>query len=107
MKRKDHNARQAPLREDAAREQAEAVAVSALSFLADDAERLGAFLALTGMGPESIRAAASEPHFLAGVLEHVVSDERLLLDFAEHHNIDPFEITRARATLAGRDAGEP
>lgn len=111
MKRKDRNSpgndRRKASSDGGARAQADALAVSALAFLAGDSERLGAFLALSGIGPESIRAAAGEPHFLAGVLDHVVSDERLLLDFAEHENIDPFDVTRARAMLAGRDAGEP
>jgi hypothetical protein len=107
MKRQDPKTHPPRLREEAAREQAEALAVSALSFLAGDPDRFGAFLALSGIGPESIRAAAGEPHFLTGVLDYLVSDEKLLLDFAEHQNVDPFEITRSRAALAGRDAGEP
>jgi hypothetical protein len=112
MKRQDKNgrtdARHRKSGDGEARQQrAEALAVSALSFLAEDTDRMGAFLALSGIGPESIRDAAGEPHFLAGVLDHVVGDEKLLLDFADHENIDPFEVTRARATLGGRDTGEP
>ncbi len=83
------------------------MAVAALSFLAGEPDRLGAFLALSGIGPESIRAAASEPHLLAGVLDHVVADERLLLDFAEHQGLDPFDVTRARAALAGFQRDDP
>jgi hypothetical protein len=88
------------------REQAAALAIAALSYLAAEPERLGVFLALSGIGPESIRAAASEPHFLAGVLDHVASNERLLLAFAEHAGIDPVEVGRAQMALAGppRDA---
>jgi hypothetical protein len=82
-------------------ESAEALAIAALTFLADDSERLGVFLALSGLGPESLRAAAGEPHFLAGVLDHLVSNERLLLDFAEHQGVDPFDVTRARQALSG------
>ena len=55
------------------RESAENLAISALAFLAGDPERLGRFLSLTGIGPEAIRKAATEPAFLAGVLDHVVS----------------------------------
>jgi hypothetical protein len=83
------------------REQAEALAISALAFLAAEPERLGAFLALTGIGPESIRAAATEPHFLAGVLDHVASDERLLVAFAAEAGIDPADVVRAQMALAG------
>ena len=40
------------------REVAEIVAVQALSFIADDHERLGLFLAESGIGPETLRTAA-------------------------------------------------
>ena len=40
-------------------EAASALAVTALSFIAGEPERLGRFLATTGIGPESIREAAS------------------------------------------------
>jgi hypothetical protein len=83
------------------REAAEALAVQAFTFLADDPDRLGRFLAMTGVGPERIRAAAAEPGFLAGVLDHVVADEALLLTFAAHAGIDPPVVARARAVLAG------
>ena len=53
---------------------AENLAIQALGFMAGDAERLGAFLAATGIGPEMIRKAAADPSFLAGVLDHVCGD---------------------------------
>lgn len=83
------------------RETAEAVAIQALAFLAADPERLGRFLALSGLGPERIRAAAHEPGFLAGVLDHIAADESLLMVFAEHARASPAEIQQARAKLAG------
>jgi Protein of unknown function (DUF3572) len=83
-------------------ERAEALAIAALGFIAAEPERLGRFLALTGLGPQSIRDAARESHFLAGVLDHIVGDERLLIDFAAEHDVDPNEVTRAREALAGR-----
>ncbi len=78
---------------------AEALAVRALEFLAGAPERFGRFLAMSGIGPEAIRAAASEPNFLAGVLGHVTSDERLLLDFAAHAEIEPGAVMRAASAL--------
>ena len=77
------------------------LAIAALGFLGAEPERLGRFLALTGIAPRSIRAAAREPDFLAGVLDHIADDERLLLSFVAEHAIDPREVTRARDTLAG------
>jgi hypothetical protein len=82
------------------RQAAEELAIAALGFIAGEPERLGRFLALTGIGPESIRAAARAPNFLLGVLDHVASEESLLLAFAEHGGIDPAEVARARDTLA-------
>lgn len=87
--------------QDDGRQRAEALAIAALTFLAAESERLGGFLALTGIGPESIRTAASEPHFLAGVLDHIASDEQLLLAFAREADIDPADVSRAQFALAG------
>jgi Protein of unknown function (DUF3572) len=83
------------------REAAEALAVHAISFLADDPKRLARFLALSGLDPERIRSAAGEAGFLAGVLDYLGSDDGLLLSFAAHVAIDPAEISRARTALAG------
>jgi hypothetical protein len=86
----------------ATRKGAENVAVAALSFIAADPERLGRFLAATGIGPGDIRAAAREPLFLAGVLDHLSGDEKLLVAFAGEVGTEPGEILRAREQLAGR-----
>jgi hypothetical protein len=83
------------------REAAESLAIAAFSFIAEEPDRLGRFLAATGLGPERIREAAREPHFLAGVLEHMLADESLLLAFADSADIDPANIARARRVLGG------
>jgi hypothetical protein len=85
------------MRQDAA----ESLAIQALSFLAGEPERLARFLALTGIGPDRIRAAAATPGFLAGVLDHVASEEALAVAFAGEAGIEPGEIARARRALAG------
>ena len=81
---------------------AENLAIQALGFMAGEPERLGAFLAATGIGPEMIRKAAADPSFLAGVLEHVVADEPLLLAVADRTGIAPRDIEHAQAVLSGR-----
>jgi len=83
------------------RELAETVAIQELSFIAQEPEQLGRFLALSGLGPDSIREAAREPNFLAGVLDHLAGDEKLLLAFAEQNEVDPELVLRARDILAG------
>jgi Protein of unknown function (DUF3572) len=84
-----------PMRRDAA----ESLAVQALSFLAGEPERLARFLALTGIGPDRIRAAAASPGFLAGVLDHVASDDALVTAFAAEAGVAPGEIEKARRML--------
>jgi hypothetical protein len=84
------------------RESAEKLAISALGFLAQDPERLGQFLSVTGIGPDMIRKAAADPSFLAGVLDHVSGDESLLLAVAEHAGVRPQELERAQAALNGQ-----
>jgi len=84
-----------------AREAAEALAIQALSFIAGNGERLGRFLAATGIGPAEIRSAAGEPEFLAGVLDYLGTDERLLTDFAAATGIDPITVAQARMVLGG------
>src|SRR5262249_45573709 len=88
--------------DDAARRAAaEALAIEALGFLAAEPERLGPFLAMSGLGPEQIRKAATEPHFLAGVLDHVINNERLLIDFSAQAQVKPEAVMRAAAALGG------
>jgi Protein of unknown function (DUF3572) len=81
------------------REQAEALAIQALTFIGGDAERLGRFLAITGVGPAEIRMAASQPGFLGSVLEYMASDERLIAAFAAESNLDPADVDRGRLVL--------
>jgi hypothetical protein len=85
-----------------ARQAAEMLAIQALAFLAEERERLGAFLAATGIGPEAVRDAAREPDFLAGVLDHMLGDESLLIAFADSAGIRPAEIARASNALGRR-----
>jgi hypothetical protein len=82
-------------------EDAETIAIQALGFLAGDAERLGRFLAVTGLGPHNLRAAAADPHFLAGVLAHVTQDDSLLAALAGNLSMKPEAIMAAHAVMAG------
>jgi hypothetical protein len=85
------------------RAKAEEIAVSALGFIAADAELLSRFLALTGIEPQAIRAAASEPGFLAGVLHFIAAHEPTLLDFAEDAGLKPEAVLEAMRRLPQGD----
>ena len=81
------------------REAAEMLAIQALAFIAEEPERLSGFLGATGLSVERIRESANDPHFLAGVLEHMLADDSLLIAFADSAGFDPGAIARARAAL--------
>lgn len=69
--------------------EAEIIALKGLGFLAADPERLSRFLALSGVSPSDVRSAAADRHFLAGILNHLLQDESLLLTFTADEDLDP------------------
>jgi len=83
------------------REAAEIVAVQALSFIATDPERLGLFLAETGLGPQSLREAAGDSRFLAGVLDFVMRDDSTVEAFAASSGLTAAAIAAAHDLLGG------
>src|SRR3982074_1201378 len=84
-------------------EVAEIVAIQALSFVAGDPERLGAFLAESGIGPETLRSAAADPHFLSSVLDFVMRDDATVKAFASASQLHPTNIAAARKALSDPD----
>ena len=78
---------------------AEIVAVQALTFIAGDPERLGLFLAESGIGPETLRTAAADPQFLASVLDFVLRDDATVKAFANVSQLHPTNIAAAREVL--------
>ncbi len=93
-------------RPDRNSDDAEKIAISALSFLAGDPENISNFLALSGIGPDTLRAAAKDEKFLAGVLDFIISDESLLLACAETLGFGPDRIVAAQRRLAGEPPAE-
>ena len=90
-----------PIRKTLDRAAAEDIAVKALTLLTRDPERLARFLALTGLGPGTIRGAAGSPGFLRAVLDHVAGHEDLLVSLADEMGTRPETIAEARRLLAG------
>jgi hypothetical protein len=69
--------------------EAEAIGLKVLAFLCGEESRLNRFLALTGFDASSLRAGASAPQFLAGVIAYLLENETDLMIFAEEQAIDP------------------
>ena len=82
------------------REVAEIVAVQALGFIAGEPERLGLFLAESGIGPETLRTAANDPQFLASVLDFVMRDDATVKAFASASQLHPTNISAAQQVLS-------
>lgn len=90
---------QNPKRAGISREEAEALAIEALTFIATSEDRLAAFIGITGLDLGAIRREAGTPEFLAAVLDFLMSDESLLLVFASHRALDPNFVALARRAL--------
>ncbi len=87
------------------KEDAERLAIACLGLIAEEPETLGRFLSVTGLGPETLRNAASEPGFLSSVIEYMLADESLLLAASERFRIRPTMFALARHEL-GRGLDE-
>ncbi len=82
-------------------DQAETLAIQALSWLASDEENLGQFLNVTGAAPGDLRARAQEPEFLGFVLDFIMRDDETILGFCNASGATPEGVQRARSTLGG------
>ena len=80
---------------------AETLALKALAFLVGHDEALGRFLTLSGIHLQELRERADDPLLLAAVLDFVLGEDRLLLEFAEAEAVDPKRVHEARRALPG------
>lgn len=85
------------------RDDAEALGIRALAFVAGDPDLLPRFLSITGIEAGRIREAAREPGFLAGVLDFILAHEPTVIAFAADSGLDPASIAAARRALPGGD----
>lgn len=83
------------------REEAEELAIAALSFIAGDDELMPRFLNLTGIHASEIRQAAASKGFLAGVLQFILAHEPTLMAFADQSGYLPQSVGEALQFLPG------
>ncbi|RLQ87708.1 DUF3572 domain-containing protein [Notoacmeibacter ruber] len=81
--------------------EAEAIAIEALGFIAGDSDLLPRFLSLTGITIDRIRTAAAEPGFLGGVLQFILAHEPTLMAFCDQSGISPERVAKAARHLPG------
>jgi len=82
-------------------EEAETIAAQALAWIAADPELLGIFLSASGIAPGEIRMQATEPEFLAAVLDFLLAAESHVRDFCAAAGLLPQAALAARAALPG------
>ncbi len=80
-------------------EQAEILAIQALSYLANTQEELQRMMSITGMDTNSLKQNAQSREGLAGLLDYICQDESILLGFCETAGIQPDEPMRALHAL--------
>lgn len=81
-------------------EDAQAVALKALAFIAADDTLLSGFVTLTGCGLDEIRGRLADDGFLGAVLDFLLGDEAALVAFAEAADLAPEAPMLARMKLA-------
>ena len=82
-------------------EQAEVLALQAITFIGAEEKALNGFLAQTGSGIDELRDQIADTAFLAGILDFMLSDESLLLAFCDQENIRPEFVIQARRAMPG------
>jgi hypothetical protein len=82
-------------------EDAQILALKALGFIVNSAETLERFMALSGLDAATLRARAAEPEMLVAVLDFLLANEGVLVDFCETASIDARTVHLARYVLGG------
>lgn len=83
------------------REQAEVLALRALAFVLADDRRAGRFRSLTGFDPSRLGAAPIDVSVHEGVLDFLLGDEPMLIEFCDWADIDPAAPAAALRTISG------
>jgi hypothetical protein len=84
-----------------ASEAPQVMALKALAFLAGNEEYLDGFLASSGIDLQDLKELAGDENMLAGLLDHVLQNENLLLEFSHSIDCKPEMIVKARHALPG------
>jgi hypothetical protein len=88
--------------EEQKRDRAERLAITTLGWLGQEPSRIGWFLEESGIKPDFIRAAASTPGFLWGVLRFMSRNEALIAPACADLAVDPAAFAEALQVLDAR-----
>ena len=74
--------------------------LEALTWLVARPDALARFLSTSGLGAADLRARASEPDLLAAVLQYLLSQEALAMEFCKTEVVDSRDLHLAQHVLA-------
>lgn len=80
-------------------DEAETIALNALGFLADSPNRLELLMQQSGLDPAAIRERATDREFLVAVLDFLMANEALLVDFCQTTQTEPQAVQMANHVL--------
>ncbi|HVU22440.1 MAG TPA: DUF3572 domain-containing protein [Rhizomicrobium sp.] len=82
-------------------DQAATVALKGLAYLVNFQPELNRFLELSGADRATLRERADEPEFLAALLDFMLANEAVMIDFCNDTFIDARLVHEARNVLSG------
>ena len=82
-------------------EDAETVALNVLGFLAESPQAMERLMIQSGLDLTTIRKRAADRDFLAAVVDFLMTNEELLVDFCETRRIDAKSVHMAAHQLGG------
>lgn len=80
---------------------AQAMALSALAWIAGSDDLMGVFLGATGASVNDMRAQAQDPSFLGAVLDFLMMDDAWVIGFCDAEGLAYDQPQRARQMLPG------
>ena len=82
-------------------EEAQTVALQALSWVVANSDLCGVFLGASGLDQASLSERASDPELLAAVVDFLLMDEAWVLEFSDTAGLTPGSLLQARQALPG------
>jgi Protein of unknown function (DUF3572) len=83
------------------RKAAETLGAQAFSWVADDADRLNAFMLMTGASPADVVRNITQGAFLGTVLDYILTEDALVIAFCDTRSLPYTAVMQARALLPG------
>ncbi|MEI4263251.1 DUF3572 domain-containing protein [Roseovarius sp. D0-M9] len=83
------------------RQSAETIALKCLGWLIGNDELMPVFMGATGAGEDDLRTGASDPVFLAAVLDFLMMNDEWVVEFCQAEGLDTEAPMQARVMLPG------